>query len=105
MTITVRLNLRSELESSLTRVDGLLIAKLRKAEFVYLCNCIFVFVYLCVFACCKIEEGGVCVFVFVQLHNCICVFDGLPVAKLRKAEIVFEAQNSTTKCILSQSPA
>ena len=57
MTITVHLNLRSEVESSLTRVDGLPIAELRNAEFVYL--------YLCI---------CICVFVFVHLYLCICVF-------------------------------
>ena len=45
MTITVHLNLRSEVESSLTRVDGLPFA-----EFVYLylffCICLFAFKYV-----------------------------------------------------------
>ena len=58
VTITVRLNLRSVAESSFTRVDGLPIAKLRKAEFVYMYLCICVFVYLCI---------------YVFMYLCVCL--------------------------------
>ena len=104
----MRLNLRSEVESSLTRVNGLPIAKLRKVEFVslycicicvlYLCNCKHL--YLCLCHC--IWKLLICI---KNLCLCTWVFDGLPVAKLRKAEIVGEAHNPTTKCIPSQPEA
>ena len=60
---------------------------------VYLfCEFTFVYLYLCTCPC---------EFVFVFFYSCMCLLDGLPVAKSRKAEIVGEAENPTTKCILS----
>ena len=76
-----------------------------------LCHCIvFVFVYcICAIAniciCVCVIVFGNCLFVLIYLCLCTWVFDGLPVAKLRKAEIVGEAHNPTTKCIPSQPEA
>ena len=70
----MRLNLRSEVESSLTRVNGLPIAKLRKVEFVslycicicvlYLCNCKHL--YLCLCHC--IWKLLICINIFVFVY-------------------------------------